>query len=47
MPIAHPGQPTGGLNINVSSQRIEAAFKMIEHSGGKLVGFYATMGEYD
>lgn len=37
----------GAKDLKTAPQRIEAAFKMVEQMGGKLVGFYATMGEYD
>jgi len=37
----------GAKDLKNAPARIEAAFKMVEQLGGKLIGFYATMGEYD
>lgn len=37
----------GIQNIKVAPQRIEQSAKDIEAMGGKLVGFYTVMGEYD
>jgi len=37
----------GIKNIKNAPQRIEAAVKAVEAAGGKMKGFYATMGEYD
>ena len=37
----------GAKDLKDAPQRIEMALKMLEKSGGKLIGFYATMGEYD
>jgi len=37
----------GAKDLKNAPNRIQAAFKMVEQMGGKLVGFYATMGEYD
>ena len=37
-----------GINdIKDAPNRIEAAVKLLESMGGKLLSFYATMGEYD
>ena len=37
----------GAKNIKDAPQRIEKAFKTTEAMGGKILGFYATLGEYD
>lgn len=37
----------GAKDLKDAPQRIEAGLKMLEKMGGKLIGFYATMGEYD
>jgi uncharacterized protein with GYD domain len=37
----------GIKNIKDSPQRIEEAFKGWEALGGKVIGFYAVLGEYD
>jgi uncharacterized protein with GYD domain len=37
----------GIKNIKDAPKRIEEAIKAGESIGGKLIGFYATMGEYD
>jgi uncharacterized protein with GYD domain len=37
----------GTKNIKDAPKRIEEGIKAAEAIGGKLIGFYATMGEYD
>jgi len=37
----------GIRNVKESSQRLDAAKKSIEAAGGKVIGFYFTMGRYD
>ena len=37
----------GVKDIEGAPQRIEQAAKTAEAMGGKMIGFYATMGEYD
>ena len=37
----------GIRNINEAPQRIDAFRKTVESAGGKLTGFYVTMGKYD
>ena len=37
----------GAKDLKEAPQRFEAGLKMFEKMGGKLIGFYATMGEYD
>ena len=37
----------GVKNIKDAPERIEEGIKTAESIGGKLIGFYATMGEYD
>ena len=37
----------GVKNIKNAPQRIEAAIKSAEAAGGKMKGFYVTMGDYD
>jgi uncharacterized protein with GYD domain len=37
----------GVKNVKEAPKRVEDAFKMLEKSGGKLIGFYAVLGEYD
>jgi len=37
----------GAKNIKNAPERIKEAAKSLEAAGGKLVGFYMTMGEYD
>ena len=37
----------GIKDIKNAPQRIDAAGKAIEAMGGKMTGFYSTMGEYD
>ena len=37
----------GIKNIKEAPQRIEEAFKGWEAMGGKVIGFYVVMGEYD
>jgi uncharacterized protein with GYD domain len=37
----------GAQNIKDAPERIEKGIKAFEGIGGKIVGFYATMGEYD
>ncbi len=37
----------GIKTVKEAPQRLEAATKGLEAMGGKLIGFYATMGEYD
>ena len=37
----------GIKNIKDAPERIEEGIKAAESIGGKLIGFYATMGEYD
>lgn len=34
-------------NIQEAPQRTEEAIKLLEEMGGKLIGFYYLMGEYD
>jgi uncharacterized protein with GYD domain len=34
-------------NIKEAPQRIDSFKKTVEASGGKLIGFYVTMGKYD
>ena len=34
-------------NIKDAPQRAEEAIKLLESMGGKLIGFYTVMGEYD
>jgi uncharacterized protein with GYD domain len=33
--------------VKDAPKRIDAAIKRFEATGGKVIGFYATMGEYD
>ena len=33
--------------IKIAPKRIDKAIKNFEQMGGKLIGFYTTMGEYD
>jgi uncharacterized protein with GYD domain len=33
--------------IKIAPKRIDKAIKNFEEMGGKLIGFYTTMGEYD
>ena len=33
--------------IKIAPRRIDKAIKNFEEMGGKLIGFYTTMGEYD
>ncbi len=37
----------GIRNIKEAPQRIEEGIKAIEAAGGKTIGFYSVMGEYD
>lgn len=37
----------GLRNIREAPKRIEKGIKAWEEAGGKLIGFYATLGEYD
>lgn len=37
----------GIRNIKESPRRLHAAKKAIEAAGGKMIGFYLTMGKYD
>jgi uncharacterized protein with GYD domain len=37
----------GVKNIKEAPDRIKEGIKAAESTGGKLIGFYATMGEYD
>ena len=37
----------GMKNIKDAPQRVQAARKRLEAAGGKMTGFYLTMGEYD
>ena len=37
----------GIRNVKESPQRLDATRKAIETAGGKLIGFYLTMGRYD
>jgi len=37
----------GIRNVKESPQRLDATKKAIEAAGGKLIGFYLTMGRYD
>jgi uncharacterized protein with GYD domain len=37
----------GVRNIKDAPQRIEDGIKAWEATGGKMIGFYGTMGEYD
>ena len=37
----------GIRNIKESPQRIEDGIKALEAAGGKVIGFYSVMGEYD
>jgi uncharacterized protein with GYD domain len=37
----------GVKNIKSAPERIEAGIKAAEAMGGKVLGFYATLGEYD
>ncbi len=37
----------GVKNVRESPQRLAAARKLIEAAGGKMTGFYLTMGRYD
>ena len=37
----------GIRNIKEAPQRIDAFRKAVEGAGGKLIGFYSTMGKYD
>jgi len=37
----------GIKNIKQAPERIQEGIKKYEAMGGKLIGFYATMGEYD
>jgi uncharacterized protein with GYD domain len=37
----------GAENIKASPARLDAAKKGIEAAGGKIKGFYLTMGQYD
>jgi len=37
----------GAKDIKNAPQRVEQAAKTVEAMGGKMIGFYTTMGEYD
>jgi uncharacterized protein with GYD domain len=37
----------GIKDVKDAPKRAETAFKALEKMGGKLIGFYATLGEYD
>ncbi len=37
----------GVKDIKNAPQRIEQAFKTVEAMGGKVIGFYSVMGDYD
>lgn len=37
----------GIKNIKDSPKRIDAMEQLVQKAGGKLIGFYATMGQYD
>lgn len=39
--------PKGVGNIKDGPSRLEAAKKALEAAGGKMIGFYLTMGRYD
>lgn len=37
----------GIRNVKSAPRRLEVAIKNLEEMGGRLIGFYAVMGEYD
>ena len=37
----------GAKDLKEAPKRIEEGLKIFEKMGGKLIGFYATLGEYD
>jgi len=37
----------GAKTVKEAPERIEAGIKTLEKMGGKVIGFYAVMGEYD
>ena len=37
----------GVKNVKASPERLDAFKKLIQDSGGKVLGFYMTMGRYD
>jgi uncharacterized protein with GYD domain len=37
----------GAKNLKDAPKRIDEGIKGLERSGGKLIGFYSTLGEYD
>jgi uncharacterized protein with GYD domain len=37
----------GAKDLKEAPKRIEDGLKVFEKMGGKLIGFYATLGEYD
>lgn len=37
----------GAKDLKEAPKRIENGLKLFEKMGGKLIGFYATLGEYD
>jgi uncharacterized protein with GYD domain len=37
----------GVKNLKEAPKRIETNIKSVEKAGGKLIGFYSTLGEYD
>jgi uncharacterized protein with GYD domain len=37
----------GAKDLKEAPKRVEDALKVFEKMGGKLIGFYATLGEYD
>jgi uncharacterized protein with GYD domain len=37
----------GAKDVKNAPKRVETAFKALEMTGGKLIGFYVTFGEYD
>jgi uncharacterized protein with GYD domain len=37
----------GAKDIKNAPERVQTAVDALENAGGKLVGFYLTMGEYD
>ena len=45
--VLHKLTNQGIRNIKDSPQRIEEGIKAMEAMGGKLIGFYSVMGEYD
>jgi uncharacterized protein with GYD domain len=37
----------GAKGLKEAPKRVEDALKVFDNMGGKLIGFYATLGEYD